>query len=129
MVAALVTVAPLAGGCKARVEGAGKEREVEASYRFRSLSADLTDGVSVRAAAAAGESALRSRGYVVTRSDTTSDHARIEAKSHGAGTFSKVVFEARAIGGGSRVSVTSEPFGNESVSRSLLDAVLARLGR
>ncbi len=129
LLTALLGCGALGAGCKARVEGAGKEREVEASYRFRSLSADLTDGVSVRAAAAAGESALRSRGYIVTRSDTTSDHARIEAKSHGSGALSKVVFEARAIGGGSRVSVTSEPFGNESVSRSLLDATLARLGR
>jgi len=116
-------------GCKARIEGAGAEREVQASYQFRSLSADLPEGVSIRAAAAAAQSALRSRGYVITRSDTTSDRARIEAKSHGDGWLDKVVFEASLAGAGPRASFTSEPFGDEAASRALMDAMLARLGR
>ena len=116
-------------GCKARIEGAGREREVQAAYEFRSLSADLTDGVSVRAAAAAAESALRSRGYVITKSDTTSDRSRIEAKSNGDGWLDKVVFEAGVAGAGTRASFTAEPFGDEVTSRALMDAMLARLGR
>jgi len=125
----LLLAVVLLTGCQARIEGAGREREVQASYQFRSLSADLPEGVSVRAAAAAGESALRSRGYVITRSDTTSDRSRIEAKAHGDGWLDKIVFEASAAGAGTRTSFTTEPFGDETVSRALMDAMLARLGR
>lgn len=125
----LVLALVLLTGCKARIEGAGQSREVQASYQLRSLSADLTDGVSVRAAAAAAESALRSRGYVITSSNTTADRSRIEAKSSGDGIFDKMVFEAAVITGGTRASFTAEPFGNESTSRAVLDAMLARLGR
>ncbi len=116
-------------GCKARIGGAGKEREVQASYQYRSLSADLSDGVSVRAAAAAAESALRSRGYVITGSDVTSDRARIEARAHGDGWLDKVVFSASSAGAGTRARFTSEPFGDEAASRALMDSMLARLGR
>jgi hypothetical protein len=110
-------------------DSAGQERDVQASYQFRSLSADLPQGISVRAAAAAAESALRSRGYIVTRSDTTSDRSRIEAKAHGDGAFDKVVFEAGDGATGTKASFTAEPFGNESASRALMDAMLSRLGR
>jgi predicted small secreted protein len=116
-------------GCKARIEGAGTGRDIQASYQFRSLSADLPEGISVRAAAAAAQSALRSRGYIITKADTTSDHSRIEAKSHGDGWLDKVVFEASLAGAQPRVSFTSEPFGDEAASRALMDAMLARLGR
>lgn len=125
----LVLAFVLLTGCQSRIEGAGKEREVQASYQFRTLSADLPAGVSVRSAAAAGESALRSRGYIVTRADTTSDRARIEAKAHGDGWLDKVVFEARIAGAGTRAGFTVEPFGDETASRALMDAMLARLGR
>lgn len=125
----LVLAFVLLTGCQTRIEGAGREREVQAAYQFRSLSADLPAGISVRAAAAAGESALRSRGYIVTRSDTTSDRSRIEAKAHGDGFLDKVVFEAGIAGAATRVSFTAEPFGDEAVSRALMDALLARLGR
>jgi len=116
-------------GCKARIEGAGKERGVQASYQYGSLSADLSDGVSVRAAAAAAESALRSRGYIITGSEVTSDRARIEAKAHGDGWLDKVVFNASGAGAGTRASFKAEPFGNEAASRALMDSMLARLGR
>lgn len=116
-------------GCKSRVQGAGQEREIAASYQFRSLSADIDDGLTVRAAAAAAESALRARGYVITSSETTSDRARIEAKASGDGAFDKMVFDARGTATGTRISLTAEPFGDETRSRTVLDAMLARLGR
>ncbi len=125
----LILALVLLTGCQASAGGAGRDREILATYQFRTLSADFPDSVSVRAAAAAGESAMRARGYVITRSETTSDRSRIEAKANGDGLFDKVVFEAGVAGAGTRISLTIEPFGDEATSRALLDAVLARLGR
>ena len=126
----LVFAAILMAGCKARVEQAGTRRDVAAAYRIRTLSADLPGDISVHAAAAAAHSALRGRGYVITRSEVTADSARIEARAHGAGAFDKTVVQARpASDGAVRITVTAEPLGDERASRAILDAMLARLGR
>lgn len=125
----LVLAIVLLTGCKARVEQAGRDRQVEASYRFRTLAADLPPEVSVHAAAAAAQSALRGRGYIITRSEINSDSARIEARAHGDGTLEKTVIEASPRAGSMRIRVTSEPLGDETASRAILDAMLARLGR
>lgn len=120
----------LIAGCKARVEQAGTRREVSAAYQFRTLSAEVPGGVSVHAAAASAHSALRGRGYVITRSEVNADSARIEARAHGDGALDKTVVEARpAPDGAVRITVTAEPLGDERASRAILDAMLARLGR
>lgn len=126
----LVLAAVVMAGCKARVEQAGACRDISAAYRLRTLSAEVPGGVSVHAAAAAAHSAFRGRGYVITRSEVTADAARIEARAHGDGPLDKTVVQARpAADGAVRITVTSEPLGDERASRAILDAMLARLGR
>ncbi|MBX3405839.1 MAG: DUF3568 family protein [Phycisphaeraceae bacterium] len=126
----LVFAAILMAGCKARVEQAGTRRDVAAAYRIRTLSADVPGDISVHAAAAAAHSALRGRGYVITRSEVNADAARIEARAHGDGALDKTVVQARpASDGAVRITVTAEPLGDERASRAILDAMLARLGR
>lgn len=126
---ALTVAAIVLAGCKARVEQTGRDRQVQAAYRFRTLSAELPRDISVHAAAAAAQNALRGRGYVITVSEISSDSARIEARSHGDGALDKTVVVARPAAGALRISVTAEPLGDEAASRAILDAMLARLGR
>lgn len=117
------------GACQPSVASHGKSRDVQASYQFRTLEARLGPEVPVLTVRAAGEQALRSRGYVVTGVSGGADHSRVEAKAAGQGDLDKVAIECWSGAKFTGVSVTIEPFGNEAESRALLDAVLNRLGR
>lgn len=118
-----------AGGCQKSVGQHGRERDIEATYALRTLEAQLGPEIQVLTVSAAAEQALRARGYTVTRTRGGGDHARIEARAGGEGSFDKVVIETWQGAGFTGVSVTREPWGDEAVSRALLDGVLRRLGK
>lgn len=122
MVAALV-----AAGCKSTVESQGRSR-TSAAYSAGTLSADLPSTVRVQAAIAAAESALRDRGYTIGTRRATEDTGFVEAKAPRAGWLEKTTVAAKISGGGTRVTVNVEPWGDQSLSRAILDDVLKRLG-
>lgn len=122
--------------CQSNDATQGRKRDVLASYQFRTLKASLGPEVQVLTVKAAAEQTLRSRGYVVTSESGSGDKARVVAKNNGSGDWQRVVVESWVGGGGgggaspfTGVSVTCEPWGDERVSRAVLDGVLGRLGR
>lgn len=125
--AAAALIASALGGCNAEhaYHGSG---DILASYSVRTLKADLPPSIRVPGAIAAAGSALRSRGYAVVSSEATEDKGRVVATAPGATMGERTVVTVRQTDTGVRVSITAEPFGDESRSRLVLDAMLARLG-
>ncbi len=121
----------LSGACQPSVATQGKGRNVLATYQFRTLEARLGPEVEVLTVRAAAEQTLRARGYVVTRVNGDNDACRVEARSSGMDDWDRLVVESWVAEGplGTKVSVTCEPWGDERVSRAVLDGVLVRLGR
>ncbi len=128
LIGAVLGVAAGIGGCKTTTSTQGRSG-VTASYRLRTLTVDLPPEVGVMTAQAAAEEALRARGYVVTSSEATTDRADIEANRAGDGFLAKTVVSARVTDTGMRIAVRNEPLGDEAASRSIMDALLVRLGR
>lgn len=128
--AALLAGLTAMGGCQqTRVEAHGRERRVMAGYAMGTLSANLPQEVSVPQAHAAAEATLLDRGYVIEGSGVTRDAARLRARARVNGREESVVIAARLVPSGVRVSIESGVFGDEAVSRAILDDVLVRLGR
>jgi len=121
--------AGLLGGCNANSTYTATDRSQVATFRGRSLTADLPPEVRVPSVAAAAEITLRRRGYGVTRSQATEDFAKIEGEAPRSGYCEYVVIRARQIPNGTRVDIVAEPIGDQTLSRSLLDEMLAGLGR
>jgi hypothetical protein len=114
-------------GCKATPGYQGGHRAILATYRFRTLTADLPATVRVPAVVAAARQALADRGYAV-RPARTEDEGTLEATAPEASDFERVVVSARLTSGGTRVQVTVEPLGDQAESRAILDGILGRLG-
>jgi hypothetical protein len=115
--------------CQPSVASQGQNRDVLASYQFRTLKSRLGPEVQVLTVRAAAEQALRARGYVITNVTGAGDRSRVEAQAAGQGTLDKLVVETWAGDRFTGVSVTIEPLGDEAESRAVLDAMLNRLGR
>ena len=116
-----------AGGCQASYSQAGATRTV-AAYEFGSLKADLPQTCRVPAVVAAGEAALRHRGYAITASSATDESGTVEAKSPAARNLGNAEVWAEVIPDGTRVGVKVGLLGDEDASRAILDDVLRRLG-
>ena len=107
---------------------------VWATYSGPTLSAELGVDVRVPAVLAAAEAALVQRGYSVVSRRGTEDSGRIEALPPGAGrsgrpgVWEKVWVSARVTSRGTQVKVKFEPWGDEAISRAILDDLLYRLG-
>jgi hypothetical protein len=124
----VAAVCAAAIGCHAQPAKQGTDRELVATYKQRELTADLPGNVRVPSVAAAAESALRHRGYSVTLASKTEDYARVEAEPPNAGLFERVIVRARQTPSKTRVEIVAEPLGDQTLSRSLLDEMLAGLG-
>ena len=86
--------------------------------------------MNVQTVAAAGETALRARGYSIDEKSVTHDHARLVARSaRDQDWLEQTAFESYVTPNGTGVMVRVEPWGDEAASRAILDDVLARLGR
>lgn len=122
-----LSTSALASCTSAEVQKQGSH-QTEASYALRSLTAALPEWVTPQAVAAAAEQTFRDRGYAVTSAVSTTDSVRVVAREPNTSSLKKIVVTATWHGGGSSVSVTSMPLGDQVRSRAILDGVLARLG-
>lgn len=102
--------------------------DLTAAYRMRTLSTVLPGSARVPAVIAAAEETVRARGYSVESSAATEDAGRLVVRPPRTSDFPKMTIEASAVGHGTRVTFTVSPFGDEEMSRSVLDGVLQRLG-
>lgn len=125
---ALVAACGAAFGCQTRNAAQGSDRTVIASYRGRELTADLPPHIRVPSIAAAAEATLRHRGYGITTKASTEDYARVEGEGPRAGVLERVIVRARQTPGKTRVQIVAEPLGDQTLSRSVLDEILASLG-
>lgn len=99
-----------------------------AAYSGWTLRSDLPMGVTVPAAVAAADRTLSDSGYTVTARDATSDSGRVVGRPPDTKLFRRVVVETRRMRAGSRVAITIEPGGDETLSREILERMLSRLG-
>lgn len=125
----VAAIAACIAGCAQTRGHQGRDREITAQYAFGALTCDLGMDVRIEEVASAAEESLRLRGYSVSSRTVTSDKARLEAKSAGDGWLQKAVVESWVTSRGIRVWIKIEPFGDDSASRSILDDMLAMLGR
>lgn len=114
-------------GCKAKPAWQGRG-DVLALYEYRTLKAEFPDQIGVPAVVASAETALRSRGYAITRSDWTRDKGVVHGKKPNPNWLEKVVVIVHLSRLGTRVEVRMDPWGNEAQSRAILDDMLVRLG-
>ena len=115
-----------AAGCatQPRLQG---HSEILASYSGRTLKAELPDRVRVPGSLAAAAGALVGRGYTIESREVTDDSGRIVARRPDAGRLEKVVVRSRLTPRAVGISITLEPWGDEVLSRAILDDVLTRL--
>lgn len=114
-------------GCSVH-QGEQGERGVSAAYRCPTLRADLPASARVPAVMAAAESAMLSRGYAIRSRSITADRGTIEALAPHADADESITIIASVAGEGSRCRVTVGKWGDEAVSRAILDGILVRLG-
>jgi hypothetical protein len=122
-------------GCKTTT-GAQGQSGVVGTHAFSTVRCTLPEEVKPAAVNAAAVQALRSRGYTVMSSTMTTDKCRIEAVPAGIDPFEQITVEARVVGGGAaggapatELSVKRDPWADEALVRTILDAILQRLGR
>lgn len=132
--AAVCSVLILAG-CKTTT-GAQGQSGVIGTHSFGTVRCTLPEEVKPAAINAAAVQALRSRGYTVMSSSMTTDKCRIEAVPAGIDPFEQITVEARVVGGGAaggapatELSVKRDPWSDEALVRTIMDAILQRLGR
>ena len=105
-------------------ERRGRAGDVIAEQYGDRIEAILPPTIDVPTARAAAEQTLRARGYVITESSGTLDQSRVEA-SRVAGSNTTTFQAWRASAGNTRVRFS----GDAAASRSMLDELIARLGR
>lgn len=126
--AALAAAAALlAPGCSAPAR-TGETGTSAGAYFLGTLRADVDARIDVLTAASAAESALRARGYVMTGRSESGDWAYLRGRQARALAVDAVRIEIRHSPSGTRIAVSCEPFGDETTSRVLMEAILARLG-
>ncbi len=122
-------------GCKTTT-GAQGQSGVVGTHSFGTVRCTLPEEVKPAAINAASVQALRARGYTVMSSSMTTDKCRIEAVPAGIDPFEQITVEARVVGGGAaggapatELSVKRDPWSDEALVRTIMDAILQRLGR
>jgi hypothetical protein len=124
-----VIVLPVSGCTRPRTEAHGKKADVMAAYSVDGLEAKLPPEVSVLAVRAATEAELRSRGYSIVDSVGTTDRMMIKARGSGERRSETMTVTSCVVARATCIKVDNGWFGDEAVSRGLLDGVLVRLGR
>jgi hypothetical protein len=128
---ACVLAATAAGAAACTSSARHGRSQLQAEYTGRKLTVVLPADVTVAQAAAAAESALLAGGYVLSERTVVSDRARLVGAAPvraGLGPNPRPVVAIRPIASGTEATVTLEPFGDEEVSRRILDDMLVRLG-
>lgn len=119
----------LSPSCARPAEPAGRDGQVMVETYGGRVEARFPADVSLPALRAAAESTLRARGYVITDSTGGATRFRTVAAAPSERGGESVTVEGWPVPGGSRLRVEPGLFGDETAARSLVDAVLARLGR
>jgi hypothetical protein len=126
---ALLLIALLAmSGCRAPSLDQHGSSRVTAAYQGRTLSAELPDRIRPPAVIAAAEQSLTARGYTIVDREATADAARVLARPPAGHDLKNVVIRSELSRSGTMVWVRQQPFGDEAISRAILDSVLRRLG-
>lgn len=115
-------------GCSPVVKTQGRQGVVEATYARRTLSATLPASARVPAVIAAAEETVRARGYSVERSTSTEEVGVLVARPPRTTDFPVITIDADVVPNATRVRMTVSPFGDQEMSRSILDGTLQRLG-
>jgi hypothetical protein len=125
----VIALAATLAACAQPTLGYQGKNRVLATYNTPTLKTELPPEVSVEAVADAAEVTLIARGYTIERREVSGDRATVSAKQAGDGGWDRTVVRGRVTGAGTGLTVVIEPFGDEMISRAILDAILARLGR
>jgi hypothetical protein len=115
-------------GCRNTAPTRVGERDVVAIHRGNTLTADVPGPVNVMSFVAAAEETFRARGYSIRESDSTADSGYLVAIPPRTNDLPRMVVRARPQGSGIRTSFSYQPFGDEELGRTSLDAILKRLG-
>lgn len=115
-------------GCASQVVPVGREGQ-PASYVVGTLSTDLNTDHDAITVAAAGEAALLSRGYVITRRTASQRECRYVGEYPGAAQRVSAEIYLFNLNSGLRLNVTVHPLGDLAESQSIMDAMLANLGK
>lgn len=132
-VAARMVLALVIGsvGALAGCQGAPKPQGgsgLLATYSFTTLTTDLPSSAPVPSVIAAAEGVLRDRGYTVGSVEATEGEGRLIAWPPRYNNYPRMVVHAKRVDQATRVGLTYEPFGDEALSRGVLDRMLQRLG-
>lgn len=101
---------------------------ISATYAYPKLEADLPDATRVPAAIAAADATLRARGYSVEKSSSSEEAGLVRALPPRSSDYPVVEVKATRTTTGTHVTIGVTPFGDEDLSRSVLDGMLSRLG-
>lgn len=123
----LILIPGLTGCAEPRVRAQG-ERGVAATYTHGTLTAMLEEPMRVQAVIAAAGAVVRGRGYSVSREESTEEAGTLEARPPRTTDWPKVTIEATRAAEGTRVDISVSLFGDEELSRSILDGILKKLG-
>ncbi len=132
---ALAGIACLVSACAKPVSSShGRDKHVTAEYAGGTLTARTGPEIDVLTLKAAAEQTLRARGYIITESFASADRMKIEASApgeggSGGGRRDRTTIEAWHTPLGSKVTIESGVFGDETASKLILDEMLYRLGR
>ncbi|MDX2130460.1 MAG: hypothetical protein SFY69_00215 [Planctomycetota bacterium] len=124
---AVSIVAGALGGCSPAVKSHGQSG-LEATYSARTLSAVLPASARIPAVVAAAEDTVRARGYAVVRADATEELGTLVARPPRTSDYPVLELTADLVPNGTRVRLVVKPFGDQEMSRSILDGTLQRLG-
>lgn len=132
---AACSLAGLFVGCAKPVTSThGRDKHVTAEYAGGTLTARTGREINVLTIKAAAEQTLRARGYIITESFASADRMKIEASGpgeggSGGGRRDRTTIEAWHTPAGSKLTIESGVFGDETASKLILDEMLYRLGR
>ncbi|MEQ9096730.1 MAG: hypothetical protein RIE32_10755 [Phycisphaerales bacterium] len=131
LIALAVPAAPLlVGGCQTSERYQGESRTV-ATWKGRTLSAEVPDAVGVPGAHYAAVEALQARGYAIVADEATADRGYLAARGPDGtvlGDYRRVVVRTALTPAAVGVEISLEPAGDEVAARAILDDVLRRLG-
>jgi hypothetical protein len=127
---ALVLGALVAGlsGCRSYPAAHGRDRNIVATFKGFTLSADLPAPASVSSANAAAMEVFKARGYAIRESKVTADVGTIMAIPPRARDYPRVLCSITRAGESTRIELTNQPLADEEICRSVLDGILKRLG-
>lgn len=118
----------LVPACQKPVVRAQGEGGIAATYSRPTLSARLPAGTRVPAVIAAADDTMRARGYSVQATGATEEAGTVEARPPRTTDWPKVDVRASVVADTTLVEISVSPWGDQELSRSLLDGILRRLG-